>query len=274
MTAIVPQELRVDELRVRFARGGKATGTPVLLTSPWPESIYAFREIWSMLEDVAPLVALDLPGFGKSESRPDVLNPPAMGEFLTRFIDELQLDRPHAVCPDVGTAASLYAAATRTDLFTSLTVGGGGMDENLVASTLKEIIEAPDSSAFELIDGADIVAGSIARLMQKTPGIDEMRDYRESYAGRRFVTSMAYVRDYPLSLPPLRAILPTISTPVLVLYGRHDPLVPPANAHILGRMLPHVRVRDLDSGHFAWQDAADAYGAAVRNWIGGEYRTV
>jgi hypothetical protein len=38
---------QLDGLQIRFARSGKADGIPVLLTSPWPESIYAFRDVLS-----------------------------------------------------------------------------------------------------------------------------------------------------------------------------------------------------------------------------------
>jgi pimeloyl-ACP methyl ester carboxylesterase len=193
---------------------------------------------------------------------------------LIKFIEELSLERPHAVCPDIGTSASLYAAASRSDLFTSLVVGAGAMDEKLASGTLKDIIEAPDTKAFEGVDGGDVVAASVARLSQTIPDPEDVRDYRESYAGTRFVTSMAYVRDYPRSLPPLREMLPSIQTPVLVLYGVHDPLVSPAHADVLTRSLPHVRGLPLDSGHFAWQDAAPQYGEAVRAWTGGGYLSV
>jgi pimeloyl-ACP methyl ester carboxylesterase len=102
--------------------------------------------------------------------------------------------------------------------------------------------------------------------------VAELRDYHDSYAGDRFVKSMAYVRNYPTSLPPLREQLPRISTPVLVIYGIRDPLAPPANAEILVRSLPHARVIALDREHFAWQDGADEYRAAIRACIEGGYK--
>ncbi len=179
-----PQYVVVDGLRVRYATGGSATGRPVLLTSPWPESIIAFGAIWDDLADVAPLLAVDLPGFGKSEGRPDIMNPRAMGSFLVRLAKEFSLDAPHAVCPDVGTSAVLYAAADHDRPFTSLTVGGGAMDERLVAGTLKDIVEAPDTKAFEGTDGGDVVAAAVPQLRETPPSEDDLRDYRESYAGR------------------------------------------------------------------------------------------
>jgi pimeloyl-ACP methyl ester carboxylesterase len=268
---INPQFTEIDGLRIRYASGGASTGRAVLLTSPWPESIVAFRDIWPALATAAPLVAIDLPGFGQSGSRPDFMNPRAMGDFLVKVLEAFSLDRPHALSPDVGTSAALYAAATHQNVFSSLIVGAGAMDESLVAGTLKEIVEAPDTTAFEGVDGADIVAGSIGRLRETAPTEEELRDYRESYAGDRFLKSMAYVRSYPRSLPALRDLLPSIKVPVQVIYGNHDPLVPPAHADVLGRSLPRVRVVPLDSGHFAWQDAAPEYAAAARAWIDGGF---
>jgi pimeloyl-ACP methyl ester carboxylesterase len=271
---ITPRYVTVDGLRIRFATGGRETGRPVVLTSPWPESLVAFAQIWDTLGEAAPLVAVDLPGFGQSEGRADVMSPRAMGRFLITFVKQFGLDAPHAVCPDIGTAAILQAAAEEPGAFTSLVVGSGATDESLLDGTLKAIVEAPDTKAFEGVDGGEGVASSV-KALRETPTTEwEIEDYRRSYAGDRFVKSMAYVRTYPTSLPALRALLPTIETPVLVVYGRRDPMVPPEHGELLGRVLPHVRVVSLDAGHFAWQDRAAEYGAAVRRWIDGGYRDV
>ena len=75
---IQPQYRAVDGLSIRFAES-EDRDDHALLLSPWPESLYAFEPTWLRLaEEHALLVAIDLPGF---------------------------------VGPDVGTAASLFAAA-------------------------------------------------------------------------------------------------------------------------------------------------------------------
>jgi len=204
------------------------------------------------------------------------MTPQSMGDFLIKVVStfsELSTRRPHAISPDVGTSAMLYAAATNKEIFSSLIVGGGAMDEKYTDGALKAIIETPDTSAFEGADGGETVVSSVRGLL-KNATEEELQDYRESYAGDRFVKSMAFVRSYPRTLPPLRDKLPSIQTPVLVIYGSHDPLVPPENAEILGRSLPHVRVHPLDAGHFAWEEKADEYAAAVRSWIEGGYQKV
>ena len=106
---------QVDGLKIRYARSGKSDGMPVLLTSPWPESIFAFRGILPAIEDLQPLIAVDLPGFGRSDGRADLMSPQAMGDFVIKFAQHFGIDRLHAVGPDVGTPALLFAAVRTPD---------------------------------------------------------------------------------------------------------------------------------------------------------------
>ena len=58
----------IDGLRVRYATGG-SSGERIVLFSPWPESIFAFTPVWSGLVRQFQVLAIDLPGFGRSEGR-------------------------------------------------------------------------------------------------------------------------------------------------------------------------------------------------------------
>jgi pimeloyl-ACP methyl ester carboxylesterase len=149
----------VDGVRIRYAEGGRPDGPTVLLTSPWPESVYAFASIWDSLADRGRLFA------------------------------------------------------------------------------------------------ADTVASGIP---------DEIRDdYRECYDGERFVQSMLFARRYPEQLPELAELLPSIETPVTILCGRHDRVVPLANAEFLDARLPSSNLQVIDAGHFVWEEEPAQYGSAV-----------
>src|SRR5271155_5656378 len=105
-----------DNLRIRFAETGQGRRETVVLTSPWPESVLAFRNVWDRLAEQFHLIAIDLPGFGQSERQLDLLSPSAMGSFLLQLVDEWDLGPVHFVAPDVGTPASLWAAANQPGL--------------------------------------------------------------------------------------------------------------------------------------------------------------
>src|SRR6266705_3697150 len=144
---------QVEGLKIRYAKGGATTGIPVLLTAPWPESIYSFHKLLPALGKQHPYIAVDLPGYGHSDSRPDVMSPEAMGTFVIALMKHFELTQAHIVAPDVGTLASLFAASKRPDLFESLVIGGGAVRVDLAAGRLKSIINSPPGS-FATIDGA------------------------------------------------------------------------------------------------------------------------
>src|SRR6266403_5632521 len=109
--SLIKTETRtIDGLSIRYAESAPREVSAILL-SPWPESLYTFEQMWSRLAEHAHLVAIDLPGFGHSERRDELLTPSAMGEFVARVVRESGLQRPHAVGPDIGTSTLLFAAA-------------------------------------------------------------------------------------------------------------------------------------------------------------------
>jgi pimeloyl-ACP methyl ester carboxylesterase len=265
---MTPRQREADGLMIRCADTEADAEETVLLLNPWPESLYAWEAIWPRLAESARLVAIDLPGFGRSERRAELLSPRAMGGFLLRLIEQWGLGRPHVVGPDVGTGAVLFAAAEDANRFPSAIVGSGAASFPLeVTGTLKQIIEAPDLSAFREIDGRDIVARALQGIERHTLSEAAREDYLASYAGERFVESAAYVRAYPTDLPVLAERLGDIRTPVQLIAGRYDTLVPASNAEFLHERLPDSKLDILETGHYTWEDGAGDYLELTGSWI-------
>jgi pimeloyl-ACP methyl ester carboxylesterase len=272
-TFTMPQVLfrTVDGVRIRYADSADAPGPTVLLTSPWPESVYAFGPAWASLAGHARLFAVDLPGFGASERRDDLLSPQAMGEFLVRLAADTGLGRPHLVAPDVGTAAALFAAAAHPDAFASVIVGTGATAIPIqLGEPLASWVLDPDFGKYRQLDPSAVVDTAVDTIAGGIP--DHVRaDYVTSYAGDRFAESIRYVRRYPDELPVLAGLLPRITTPVTVISGRHDRVVPLVNAQFLDARLPVSRLVTLDAGHFVWEEAPAEYAAAVLDSVRGEW---
>ncbi len=263
----------VDGTRIRYAESNGPAEQSILLTSPWPESVYAFASIWPSLAPRFHLTAVDLPGFGKSERKDQLLSPQAMGDFLVRLIDELGLSNTHIVGPDIGTSAALFAAAARPDLLSSVIVGSGGAVVPIqLGGALEEWTLAPDLDRFRAMDPRAIVNAALDTIQGHTLPVDIREDYLESYDGDRFVESMRYVRTYPHELPILARRLPDIETPVLIIAGRRDRAVPLANAEFLDARLRNSKLAIVDAGHFVWEEAPGEYGSLVADWVTSGYR--
>jgi pimeloyl-ACP methyl ester carboxylesterase len=265
-----PRFRTVDGVRIRYADSAGTQGPTLLLTSPWPESVYAFAPIWQTLAEHARVVAIDLPGFGGSERRDELLSPRAMGEFLARLVVEADLGRPHVVSPDVGTSAALFAAVAHPGRFASVTVGTGGAAVPLdLGEPLKSWVLDPDLEKYRRMDPRAIVNVAVDTIAGGVP--DTIRaDYLACYDGDRFVESMRYVRRYPEELPELAELLPQLTTPVTIINGSHDRVVPVSNAEFLDERLPNSRVVIIDGGHFIWEEEPGEYAAVILDVIRGK----
>src|SRR6478609_9631381 len=266
-TSIRPQFRTINGLRIRYADSGGPQLPVLLLTGPWPESLYAFAPMWATLADGARLFAIDLPGFGASERRDDLLSPRAMGGFLAELIVEADLGTPHIVAPDVGTSAALFAAATHPERIASVIVGTGGAAIPLqLGEPLASWVLDPDLDKYRGMDPRAIVGVAVDTIAGGVP--DNIRaDYLSCYDGDRFVESMRYVRRYPEELPALAELLPHIATPVTIVNGAHDRVVPLANAEFLDERLPTSRLAIIDAGHFVWEEAPTEYASIILDSI-------
>jgi pimeloyl-ACP methyl ester carboxylesterase len=261
----------IDGLQIRFATNDKRKGEPILLLSPLPESILAFLPTWEMFSALGPVVAVDLPPFGRSETRADTRTPEVVGEFVLRIMEAFGLDRPHVIAPDIGTPACLFAAANHPGVFKSLVIGSGATDHTDILGDLDRIVNAPSLEPFKDLTGEQFVRSAVAGMKNYKLPDYVLQDYISSYAGSKFWDAMAFVRDYPNALPRLATRLPEITVPCQLTVGRHDPFVPVSNAEGLHRGLPKSRLNVIDCGHFVWEDAPELYGKLACDFIQGGY---
>lgn len=260
---------QIDGLSIRYARTPKDGAETLLLLSPWPESLMAFLPTWSHFAEKYDVLAIDLPGFGHSEGRPDVIAPEAMGEFVVKIVSHFGLIRPHAVGPDIGTSTLLFAAANHPELFSSITIGSGGVAYPLdVTSSLKQWIDYPTLEPLQNIDIPAKINATLGTLEHYQVPDFVREDYISSYSGKgRFAESARFVRLYPKALEVLRDRLTDIKTPVLVITGQHDPFVPVSNGQYVVERVLDSHLEIVNSGHLVWEDAAEAYAGFVLNWV-------
>jgi pimeloyl-ACP methyl ester carboxylesterase len=218
------------------------------------------------VKKAGPLVAIDLPGFGRSEGRADLMSPSKMGDFLNRILDALNLDEVHAIVPDVGTLAALFAAVERPTRYRTIVAGSGGTNLDLLGAPLKEVVES-SRSQYDGVEGGGTVVSVVSDLTRITPPDEVLEDYRLSSLNNRWNEAADFVRAYKRDLPLLAELLPSITTPVLVISGNDDPFVPPSNGDFLRSRLPNCSTEILDAGHFVWEDRAAEYAALARGWI-------
>lgn len=275
LSPIKPAFVKVDGLEIRYAASAKIGAPTVLMTGPWPESIYAFLPMWDALAKDFSLIAFDLPGFGGSEGRAELMSPHAMGDFVIRVADALGVDRFHGIGPDIGCPTLLCTAAQYPSRVISLVVGSGASTYPLqIDGVLKAIVEAPNLDYFKTLDPAQVVSGSVGAVKNYDVPQFVKDDFVASYAGARLVDSMALVRQYPADLALLAPKLKAMTTPVQIIVGKDDPYGLAKDAATLKAQIPKGRLNLLDGGHSVWMEQAAEYARIAGEWIGGGYLKV
>ena len=143
--AIKTEYKTVAGTKIRFADNGKQDAPVVLLLCPLPQSIICYDPIWSTLAEKYRVVALDLPGFGRSDGGVEFMNFKAQGEFLEKFVNDMGLTNIHIIGPDVGMPTALYYAIHQKHEIASLMIGDG---PGILPSVNGSIINKAVDSAF------------------------------------------------------------------------------------------------------------------------------
>jgi pimeloyl-ACP methyl ester carboxylesterase len=253
----------VDGLKIRFARAGK--GDQVVLLSPWPESIFAFSPIWAGLTSRFDVLAIDLPGFGRSDGRDDLFAPQKMGAFLGAMLTAFGVSSAHIVGMDVGAPSALFAALERPRQVRSLVVGAGASTYPLIVDgALKQMIEAP---SLPPLNSREVIGGFLGSIRGYAVPSFVRDDYLASYEGDRLTRSAALVRAYPSDLAALAPRLSSIDLPVSIVVGRNDPYALARDAAVLRERLPRARLDVLEAGHCVWEERAAEFEAIVTQWV-------
>ena len=96
-----------------------------MFLSPLPQSILCYESVWSNLSEEANLVAIDLPGFGRSEGGYEYMSLSAQSAFLENFLKDQNLNNVHIVAPDIAMPVALHYVIYRNHCVKSLLVGDG-----------------------------------------------------------------------------------------------------------------------------------------------------
>ena len=118
---ITSKYVKVEETQLHYLEAGK--GEAVLCLHGFPTSAYLWRNIMPKVAETHRIIALDLPGFGKSDKPPAAsysLN--YYAKILTAFLDELGIEKIHLGVHDLGGPIGMLWAVRNRDHILSISL--------------------------------------------------------------------------------------------------------------------------------------------------------
>lgn len=274
--------ITVDGLDIFYREAGPQGAPALLLLHGFPSSSRMYETLLPPLADKYRLIAPDYPGFGHSTALPPaefVYSFDNLAHVMTRFVDQLALDRFALFVQDYGGPIGFRMAQAQPDRIRGIVV------QNAVAhqeglGPLWETRKAfwADRSKHEAALRANLLSFEATRLRHvgHTPH-PERYDPDAWHDEFAFLSSPGQIDiqtelffDYQTNVeryPQWQRYMREHQPPMVVLWGRHDPSFAVEGAHAYRRDIPDAQVHLLDAGHFALDEACDEIAAHTRCFL-------
>jgi 3-oxoadipate enol-lactonase len=210
------------------------------------------------------VVRCDLRGHGGSAVSPGEYSLGQLGRDALALLDALGIERTHVCGLSLGGQVAMWLALhvpSRVDrIVLANTAARLGTVEMWHARIAQVQAEGLTSLA---VQGP--ARWFTSRFIAAHP--DRVRDYQLALLScdpAGYIGCCAALRD-----TDLRAELPHIAAPALVITGAHDPSTPPADGHALGAALPNAVQHELDAAHFSNVECANDFATAVSAFLSG-----
>lgn len=249
-------EIRYRDVLTRSARvrvGELGSGRPLVLVHDLFGSHEDFEPILGALAEKMHVILIDLPGFGESEKpRKYAYGFEGFAETVLDALAALSLSRVTLLGHGFGGGIALTLASRHPSVVERLVLVDPAVYE-LRPTLMFRLARTPGIGRVLLKQW--IGARGFARLMphSEARGARARAEYDRfnSPDGREAaVLALAACMD----LRPVRAVVPRIATPALVLWGDSDPLLSPHEGRRLSRELARGTLVVLGAGHWPHQE--------------------
>lgn len=271
----VDRYVQIGDIKLRYVEAGK-NGPPLVLLHGLGASVEIWQSTLVALSRDHRVLALDLPGFGRS-GKPAAPHTPTYFAVIVRdFVDAMGLARTTLVGHSLGGAVALRFALDfpvrleRLGLVASAALGRGG-------SLLLRLMSLPGVG--ELLSRPSRAGTALLfKLATHNPGAvsDAVVDVAYHFARfpgaqRSFLATLRALANFlgqrHKNFRPILDGLRQISVPTLVLWGRQDRILPVAHATST-RAIPGALIDVWDQcGHLPMLEYPDRFNTLLRNFL-------
>lgn len=257
-----PEIIEAGGTRINYLRSGTGSGPPLVLVHGFGGDLNNWLFNQPALADEHDVVALDLPGHGRSSKDVGAGDLASLSATLAAFLDALGLKRAHLVGHSLGAAVVLdlaLGAPGRAASLTLISPAGLGPEINMdyIAGFIAAERRKDMKSVLELLFAdPDLVSRDMVNDILKYKRLDGVAAALRTLADALFPGGRQAV--------VMTDRLGALDAPVQVLWGTEDRVVPSSQADALP---DHVRVRRLkETGHMAHMEQAAEVNRAIREF--------
>ncbi len=256
----------------------EGSGLPVVMLHGMAATSDCWTYVFDGLNATYTTIAPDLPGHGRSAGSAYPYSLDFYLEWLGEFLEKIQVKKPILMGASMGGAISLaYAMAHPERVDRLILVDALGLGPRLSLAG-RMIFQLPYFIAGMLTRQADPYLlryfqpwsfhnawGPAGKIIARMADVNRRRGIWPIWAGARVLLA-DFLLPGKMSLFNQR--LGVITQPTLITWGRHDALLPVANALAGAKRIPHARLRVFEnSAHAPMLEEPEAFNCEVLEFL-------
>jgi pyruvate dehydrogenase E2 component (dihydrolipoamide acetyltransferase) len=255
----------VDGLSIRYARRGAAEGTPVLFVHGFGGDLHNWLFNIDAIGEKHPVIALDLPGHGQSEVNLPGAGVAALADFVSHFMDVIDVAQAHLVGHSVGGAIAAQLALAQPQRVATLSlIASAGFGPEINTAYTEGFASA--ASRRDLKPVLELLFQDPTLVSRQM--VDDVLKYKRLDGVGELLTTLnqgLFGGGQQRALPGLK--LAQTSKPVLMIWGKDDQIVPAAHA---AQAPAGATVEVFEGvGHMAQMERASDVNRLIMRHIGG-----
>lgn len=258
---------------------GPAEAAPLILIHGLGNEADTWRHVIPRLSERFRVIAVDLPGFGRSDKPRRAYSVPFFCDALFELLDALGIARAGLVGHSLGAVIAHFAALLRPDRVERLVLVAGSLfapSQKLDAATLLFLMPGVGERLYRRFQkDPDAAYRSLEPYYSRLDGLPESeREFLYRRVNERVADEaqrrafFSALRRLALWLPGqqrgLRERLANLAAPTLVIWGEADRINPMANGQALAAVQPSARLVVVPgAGHNVQEEAPEAVAEAI-----------
>ncbi len=263
----------VDGLLIHYLSAG--SGLPVLLLHGWPTSSFLWRNVMPPIAEHRRVIAMDLPGFGRSDKPTDRKYDFAFyTSVIDGFLAKLDVDNLGLVVHDLGGPVGLYWASQNPERIESLALLNTIVYPELSFIAKAFITACGVPGLWHLLTSKRGLEGGmrmgVANPRRLSP--EALSNVHEPFdtGGARKALAMSATGMRTEKMHDVVRWLRSTKIPVRVVYGVKDRILPDIADTVrrLKQDVPSVEVTALpDTGHFLQEERPEEVGRLLAEFL-------
>lgn len=249
-------------MKVHYDESGPADGAPVIIMHGWGCKHSTVASIVSPLSYGMHVFNIDLPGHGLSDEPPTPWGVEDFTSLIEKFIKRMELSTPSLIGHSFGGRIAILLSS-RNSVGKVMLVDAAGIKPK---RSLKYYFKVYSFKAAKKILPLLLGKNNGKKAIDRWRGKAGSDDYRNSSPMMRAVMSRCVNED-------LKYAMPSIKSPVLLVWGENDTATPLSDAKTMEKLIPDAGLVSFPGcGHYSFLDNPIGFRAVELEFFKNELR--